>query len=410
MTAGIKNSTDPTPIEPHIRPTVKISLIAVSSILAIIGIISNISIIAAMFRHKKVTLRNNITNIFVLTLAISDVILCSLCMPLQFWYGLRILSPTTLLCKLAFFSFGIPVYISCLTIFFIALDRYQMIVNMWNRRMTVRQALLLIMGAIVFSLGNSVPVLVYSRLGEAKPVNCSEFWPASWIRLAYSILIFSLHFLIPLIASGSLYVAIYRSLQNRAINVQASKEVRRKKKKTTRLLLAVVICYTVCWTPWCIYTILVETSLYFVPSHSCGSDQKCKFLPSFLKLLKKMLKEGELATYLSENCLAALSKLDSSSLTLSKSLSVDYSTLIDLLVKLFAMSSACVNPFLYGWLNKPIRDDLIALYKRVTCVEKFGKICYKAANVETPVSSQIKHQSMRTAQIGHNSTHLCTDH
>ena len=47
--------------------------------------------------------------------------------------------------------------------------------------------------------------------------------------------------------------------------------------------------------------------------------------------------------------------------------------MIDLLLKLFAMGSACVNPFLYGWLNDNFKKELGKMFGyKVTCCRPPG--------------------------------------
>lgn len=41
-------------------------------------------------------------------------------------------------------------------------------------------------------------------------------------------------------------------------------------------------------------------------------------------------------------------------------------TLVDMVLKLWAMGSACIDPFLNGWLNRPIREAMITLYEIIS--------------------------------------------
>lgn len=43
-----------------------------------------------------------------------------------------------------------------------------------------------------------------------------------------------------------------------------------------------------------------------------------------------------------------------------------YIRLIDALLKIFALSSSCINPFLYGWMNDNYRNAFLSIIKKPT--------------------------------------------
>lgn len=81
----------------------------------------------------------------------------------------------------------------------------------------------------------------------------------------------------------------------------------RRNQRTNKILIAVVLTFTICWLPWNLFALTAEFS------H---------------KLVKGR-----------------------------------YFILIDLMLKVFAMSSACINPFLYGWLNDNFKKELGKLFE-----------------------------------------------
>jgi len=80
------------------------------------------------------------------------------------------------------------------------------------------------------------------------------------------------------------------------------------KKRTNKMLLAVVAYFSITWTPYHVYFITSE--------------------------LNKNLVTGR------------------------------YLTLVDLLLRVVALSSSCVNPFLYGWLNANYRAAFLDIIRR----------------------------------------------
>ena len=57
----------------------------------------------------------------------------------------------------------------------------------------------------------------------------------------------------------------------------------------------------------------------------------------------------------------------------NKLIPVRYFTMVDLLLKLFAIGSACINPFLYGWLNDNFKKELGKLFGYQLCCPGSGR-------------------------------------
>ena len=114
----------------------------------------------------------------------------------------------------------------------------------------------------------------------------------------YSSTCFLLQFVLPLIFTSIFYAHICHVLRRRPVK----KHDTRRNQRTNRILIAVVLTFTVCWLPWNLFVLTSEFNQQIV---------KGKFF-----------------------------------------------RFTDLLLKIFAMSSSCVNPFLYGWLNDNFKKEL----------------------------------------------------
>lgn len=352
----------------HRIPEVRQILIYCYAILIVCGTTFNLAVLFALLYFREQTF-TNIANIFVFTLAASDVVLCGVSMPIQLYYGIDENSQVnTALCRTLFAGFGIPMYVSCLTILLIAIDRHRLIVKPTVPRVSIKTVLQLILITVVFSALNAVPVGMYT---ESKGIDgfqsfCVETWPSSDFRLVYSIAIFIIHFLLPLLVSGGLYLEIYGKLAIRPEQLSLSKESGRRKRRTTTLLACVVVCFAICWTPWCLFSLLAEVDAYITKSvhtnpFSVGvtelTAEQCKNW-----LSRKSLADGDNQTSPWSNIFKA--PLERPPLT--SFIRGTHFTLIDMVLKLWAMGSACVNPFLYGWLNRPIREAMITLYESIS--------------------------------------------
>ena len=110
--------------------------------------------------------------------------------------------------------------------------------------------------------------------------------------------IFLLQFVLPICLTSFFYKHICFVLRNRPIK----KHDTRRSQRTNRILIAVVLTFTLCWLPWNLFVLVAEFS------HNAVKGT--------------------------------------------------HFTLVDLLLKLWAMSSSCVNPFLYGWLNDNFKKEM----------------------------------------------------
>ena len=345
----------------HLIPEVRQILIYCHAILILCGATFNLAVLFALIYFREQTF-TNIANIFVFTLAASDVVLCGISMPIQLYYGIDESSRvTTALCRVLFAGFGIPMYVSCLTILLIAVDRHRLITKPTAPRVTIRTAVCLIFTTVIFSALNAVPVGIYteSRGIEGFRSFCVEAWPKPVFRLIYSVITFLVHFLLPLLVSGGLYLEIYRRLAIRPEQLSLSKESRRRKRRTTTLLACVVVCFVICWTPWCVFSLLVEIDAY-IAKGSSGPHIQVNFSELTLEGCTALLTDGPLG----DNQIEMVEKIYSSQS--NSFIRITHVTLVDIVLKLWAMGSACINPFLYGWLNRPIREAMITLYEIIS--------------------------------------------
>ncbi len=269
----------------------------------LVGTVGNVTVVYVVARHRKM---HNVTNVLIANLALSDVGLCVFSLPIQLYYQITdswIFGD--LLCRLMFSAFAVPVYVSTLTILLIAYDRYWLIVYPLKERMSLKTAFVLLLLTSVTSVLLSTPVMCFANL---QPVNhpdlridrkyCIEVWPNEVARKIYSSLTFSFQFCFPLFVTALLYWKIYLRLRRRPTNRFNAE----RKQRTNNILISIVALFIICWLPWNVFSLVTE--------------------------LQPNLVRGR------------------------------HFKFVDLMLKGFAMSSACVNPYLYCWLNENFRKEL----------------------------------------------------
>ena len=287
----------------------QIAVIAIYSIVILSGFLENFVIVCVLLKNSHL---HTPTNIFIMGLATSDILLCSFNLPFQLHYQLTdvwIFGRT--LCHVIMPTFGVPVFVSSMSILMIAIDRYMLIVHPFKRRMTKLTAICIFLSIAVCTTLLAVPIIIHTDYVvidlpglRIYRTYCIEKWKNIGIRHFYTVSTVFIQFFVPLIATSLLYIQISNVLKRRPVK----KNEQRKNHKTNCILISIVLLFFTCWLPWNSFYILSEFN--------------------------------------------------------HKLVSGKYYKLIDLLLKIFAMSSACINPFLYGWLNDNFRRELDVIVKR----------------------------------------------
>ncbi|XP_034486071.1 neuropeptide F receptor isoform X2 [Drosophila innubila] len=304
-------------------------LIAMYSVLIVFGAIGNIMVVIAVVRKP---IMRTARNLFILNLAISDLLLCLVTMPLtlmeilsKFWpYG-----SCAILCKTIAMLQALSIFVSTISITAIAFDRYQVIVYPTRDCLQFVGAVTILAGIWILALVLASPLLIYKelinrdippllqKLGVPHTISyCIEDWPLNEGRFYYSIFSLCVQYLVPILIVSVAYFGIYNKLKSRitVVAVQSSSQRKvergRRMKRTNRLLISIAVIFGVSWLP------LNFFNLYADMQHPSAVTQR-------------ML--------------------------------VAYA-----ICHMIGMSSACSNPLLYGWLNDNFRKEFQELLCRCT--------------------------------------------
>ena len=151
---------------------------------------------------------------------------------------------------------------------------------------------------------------------------CTEQWPSQISRKLYAVATLTLHFIVPLSLIMVLYCLVFEKLQGRV-----KKRLKHQKStlngqhngpssRTTKMLVAVVLVFAISWCPYHVFVLVAE--LHY------------------------------------------------------KSVKGRWFKFIDVILRGVAISSACINPFLYGWYNDNYRASFYCICSRM-CGAKYNE-------------------------------------
>lgn len=142
--------------DPLTRPAVRAAVVVVFVAVIAVGVAANSVVLCVVIASRRL---KTVTNVFIGNLAVSDLWLCILSLPVQLHYQMTekwIFGPA--LCRIVFPAFAVPLYSSILSILWIAVDRYRLIVCPLRRRWSTRAALGMIAAGVLVSVIIAIPV------------------------------------------------------------------------------------------------------------------------------------------------------------------------------------------------------------------------------------------------------------
>ncbi|KAH8238381.1 hypothetical protein KR032_005246 [Drosophila birchii] len=190
-------------------------LIPSYSVILLFAVLGNLLVISTLVQNRRM---RTITNVFLLNLAISDMLLGVLCMPVtlvgtllrNFIFG-------EFLCKLFQFSQAASVAVSSWTLVAISCERYYAICHPLRSRswQTISHAYKIIGFIWLGGILCMTPIAVFSQLiPTSRPgyCKCRETWPDQGYERFYNILLDFLLLVLPLLVLCVAYILITRTL------------------------------------------------------------------------------------------------------------------------------------------------------------------------------------------------------
>ncbi|XP_048745367.1 G-protein coupled receptor 83-like [Ostrea edulis] len=300
-------------------PTTQALLISVFSPLAVMTFICNIIVCFVVGKNKKM---RTVTNVFIVNMSVSDLILVSLNVSLNIARHLaREWTLGNLLCHMLNFSLMLSVYVSTFTLTAIALDRHQVLLYPLQPRITKTISYIIIFAIWFFSILFALPYGIFTKVAEtdfilAKLKRCTTVFPQPADRWEQALTIATavLQFFLPVVVITIAYTRVIQKLWLRThlgvvTETQRRMEIQ-KKRKSIKLLVAVVIVFTVCWAPINFYHLLTDLH----PNR----------------------------------------------------ITFKYDSAAFFVCHWIAVCSSCINPILYCWMNQSFRKEI---RKHVTCLK-----------------------------------------
>ncbi|KAK5644811.1 hypothetical protein RI129_006111 [Pyrocoelia pectoralis] len=304
-------------------------LIIMYSILISVGALGNALVILSVVRKPAMRTPRNL---FIVNLAVSDLLLCTVTMPLTLMEILTKHWPLgnhSFICRMIGALQATSIFVSTISITAIALDRYQVIVYPTKENLQLFGAAIILLIIWMIAMVLASPIFIYKRLAhhdfklngtELDGLNfCIEDWPIAHGRAYYSIFSLVVQYILPIIIVSVAYLRIYFKLRYRFAAGFVSKEDTsqnsrrqlrgRKLQRTNLLLVSIAVIFCISWLPLNLYNLIADiwSSMDFT----------------------------------------------------SQPMKVCYA-----ICHMMGMSSACSNPVLYGWLNENFWKE----FKDIMCI------------------------------------------
>ncbi|XP_077999759.1 substance-P receptor-like [Glandiceps talaboti] len=263
-------------------------------------------------------------NAFLINLAVADLLMAIFCMPFTFptiMFGHWIFGKA--MCPTVIFMQQVSTVVNILTLTAVGIDRYFAVKYPLKIRVTKRKkkVVFTILWFIALSLGTLQTVFVRVETIDyyGKTVYfCSEWLSEFKFAKGYEFFVMSVTYLIPLCILGYTYFSIGVHLWGRTLPGNTD-EVRdqtqiKAKKKVIKMLIVIVVLFAICWLP--VHAFKIVTIYY----------------PKLYGDLRYQ----------------------------------DTMRILNCTVLWLAMTDSFVNPFIYGFLNDPFKNDLRALMRRAS--------------------------------------------
>lgn len=311
-----------------LNPTAENMLVAAYIVIGVIGVLGNLLLVCII--AKTPSLRTA-RNLYIANLAISDLTLSIICMPFTLIQLVKRDWPFgTIVCKMVPTFQATNVFVSTFSYSAIAVDRYKVIVYS-SRSHPNKTGNFIVIGTIwVVALMCAIPMTLYTTVEVAEFMGyvlyrkCYPLWPSYTMSKAYTISVMVIQYLVPVVIVSvsytkiTLFLKYHRmSMSNNSttiINPVKMEKARRRAQRTTNVLIAIAAVFAISWLPLNIYNLIADFNYRLLTSEN--------------------------VTY-------------------------QHAYIAFAVCHAVAMSSACWNPILYGWLNTAMKAEILLISRSV---------------------------------------------
>ena len=239
--------------------------LAVNIAIFVVGFFGNLFTIIIICRKRR---NKSVYQRLVLNLAITDFLSITSTIPLG-TYTMFAEIESEFYCRIVTALLTMFYFVSIFTITSMALQRCRSIVFPCRLKISKQKAYVWVTAVWVTSFIIVLPLTIVTRLGNTGA--CEENWPSFAHRQAYTMSLFLLQYLIPLIIIAGAYIKIAKYLLNSQVSglarnaslttkEQRAAEARRLKtrKQAIRTLAVVVIFFAICLFPGQVAWLLMD--------------------------------------------------------------------------------------------------------------------------------------------------------
>ncbi|XP_030630729.1 neuropeptide FF receptor 1 [Chanos chanos] len=237
--------------------------------------IGNMLVCFIVLKNKQM---RTVTNIFILNLAISDLLVGIFCLPITLADNLITGWPfNEVICKMSGLVQGASVSASVFTLVAIAVERFRCIVYPFQQKLTQKQAIITIAFiwalAIIIMCPSAVTLtvsrdtfhfMVDSDNNTYPLYTCWEAWPDQSMRKIYTAVLFSHIYLAPVTLIVIMYTRIAVKLFKSPASIRdaqaedENRRVYRRKIRVVNMLLIVALLFIISWLPLWILIMLTD--------------------------------------------------------------------------------------------------------------------------------------------------------
>lgn len=228
-----------------------------------VGFFGNCIIIYGVMQQGQYKTTNNF---FIANLALSDLAVLVISLPVQLLQELASWPFGELACKVLYPLGDVFICVSLATLTIISVDRYRAIVTPFKKRLTKKHGKYAVVLIWIFSyLVAGLPLSFLLKIVDDGGVwICYPFWPSILAKRIHMV-VFACLVTIPMLVIAFSYIHIVRSLWKVRIIYRASSSETQnsivrldQKKKLVKMLITIVIVFAICVMPYVSLAISME--------------------------------------------------------------------------------------------------------------------------------------------------------
>ena len=266
MIASLSSMDQPAPPLPY---RLQMFFIVCYVLIMAASLLGNLVVVMVIITFSKM---RTVTNTFLLSLAVSDMLIAAVNMPLQLrFYLINEWTLGSFWCKTSIYIQAVTIVSSILTLTAIAVDRYYAIRHPLKAMHihTIKRTLLLLIVFWILSFLLVSPQVMVQRLEPVLRINmevvpptirrveqCVEYFPSYYLRIAYTLAFYVILYLLPIVVMAVAYGSIAHTLWIRGPIGETPdymSDAQRRlldKRRVVRMLATIVVTFVILWFPF----------------------------------------------------------------------------------------------------------------------------------------------------------------